>query len=115
MSFESGAAAVASAIIGVALLGYGLYLRSKLRSCQHWPQAAGTVTQSGLDTDDGIRPYVIYEYSANGTGYSSSCVQFGGPTTYIRKSSAEAAISPYPVGSHLTVYYNPENPAEAAR
>ena len=113
MSFESGAAAVASAIIGAALLGYGLYLRSKLRSCQRWPQVTGTVTQSGLDTDDGYRTNVVYEYTVNGVGYSSSRVQFGTPTTYIRKSSAEAAVSHYPANFHVTVYYDPENPAEA--
>jgi len=113
VSFESGAAAVASAIIGAALFGYGLYLRSKLRSCQRWPQATGIVTQSGLDTDDGYRISVIYEYTVNGAGYSSSCVQFGTPTTYLRKSSAEAAISHYPANSQLTVYYDPENPKEA--
>jgi Protein of unknown function (DUF3592) len=71
------------------------------------------VTQSGLNTDDGYRISVIYEYTVNGAGYSSSCVQFGTPTTYIRKSSAETAISHYPVNSRLTVYYDPENPAEA--
>jgi hypothetical protein len=49
----------------------------------------------------------------NGTGYSSSRIQFGTPTTYYRKSSAEAALNHYPVDSHLTVYYDPENPAEA--
>ena len=113
MTFESGAAAVASAISGVGLFGYGCYLRTKRSSCQRWPQATGTVTQSGLDTDDGYRTHVIYKYTVNGGGYSSSRVRFGTPTTYIRKSSAEAAISRYPVDSHLTVYYDPENPAEA--
>jgi hypothetical protein len=113
VSFESGAAAAASAIIGAALFGYGLYLRNKLGSCRRWPQATGIVTQSGLNTDDGYRISVIYEYTVNGVGYSSSCVQFGAPTTYIRKSSAEAAIGHYPVNSRLTVYYDPENPAEA--
>jgi hypothetical protein len=113
VSFESWAAAVACAISGAGLLGYGLYLRSKLRSCQRWPQATGTVTKSGLDSDDGYRANVIYEYTVNGVGYSSGRIQFGSQTTYIRKSSAEAAISHYPAGSHLTVYYDPENPAEA--
>jgi hypothetical protein len=113
VSFESGAAAAASAIIGVALFGYGLYLRSTLRSCQRWPQTTGTVTQAGLDTDDGIRLSVIYAYTVNGAGYSSSRIQFGTPTTYIRRSSADAAVSQYPVGSQVTVYYDPENPAEA--
>jgi hypothetical protein len=56
---------------------------------------------------------LIYDYTVNGVGYSSSRVHFGTPTTYIRKSSAEAAISHYPVDSHSTVYYDPENPAEA--
>jgi hypothetical protein len=113
LSFESGTAAVSSAMIGVALSGYGLYLRSKLSSCQRWPQTAGTVTQSRLDTDDGYRIHVIYEYAVNGVAYSCSRVQFGTPTTYIRKSSAEAAIGRYPVDSRLTVYYDPENPADA--
>ena len=71
MTFESGAAAVASAISGVGLFGYGLHLRSRIRSCHHWPQTTGKVIQS------------------------------------------EAAISRYPADSHLTVYYDPENPAEA--
>lgn len=113
MSFESGAAAVSSAIIGGGLFVYGLYLRSKLSACQRWPQATGTVTRSDLDTDDGIRISVIYDYVVNGAGYRSSCVQFGTPTTYLLKSSAEAVLGRYPVDSHLTVYYNPENPAEA--
>ena len=113
MSFQSGAAAVSSAIVGTALFGYGLHLRSKLRSCRRWPQVTGTVTQSGLDTDDGYRITVIYEYTVNGARYSSSRVQFGGSTTYVRKSSAEAAIGHYPANSHVTVSYDPENPAEA--
>ncbi len=113
MTFDSGAAAVSSAIIGVALFGYGLHLRSRLSACRSWPQTTGRVTQSDFDTSDGIELYVIYEYTVNGVGYSSTRVQFGTPTTYLRKSSADAALSRYPVNSQLTVYYDPENPADA--
>jgi Protein of unknown function (DUF3592) len=113
VSFESWAAAVASAISGVALFAYGLYLRNKLRSCRRWPQSTGTIIQSGLENYDGIRISVTYQYAVNGVDYSSSRIQFGTPTTYIRTSSAEAAISRYPANSQVTAYYDPENPAEA--
>ena len=113
VTFESGAAAVAGAISGAGLFGYGLHLRGKLRSCQRWPHTAGKVVRSGLETDDGYQVFVTYQYTVNGTGYSSRQVQFGTPTTYLRKPSAEAAVSRYPADARLTVYYNPENPAEA--
>ena len=113
MTFESGAAAVASAISGGGLFANGLYLRSKLRSCQGWAQTTGRVTESGVESDDGLQVCVTYEYTVNGTGYSNSRIQFGTPTTYFRKSAALAAISRYPVDCALEVYYNPENPAEA--
>jgi len=113
VSFESGVAALSSAIIGVGLLGYGLHLRSKLRACQGWPEATGMVTQSAVEVDDGYEVRVVYEYSVNGVGYSGSRIQFGSQTSYLRKGRAEAAVSRYPVNSHVTVYYDPENPAEA--
>jgi hypothetical protein len=113
MSFDSGMAAASCAIIGSSLLGYGLYLRNKLRSGRGWPQVTGTVAQSEIEVDDGYRASVTYEYTVNGVGYSSSSVQFDGRTEYLRKSSAEAFLSQYPARSHVTVYYDPENPAEA--
>ena len=66
MPFESGAAAVDSAISGVGLFGYGLHLRSRIRSCQHWPQTTGRVIQSALETDDGYQIRVTYHYTVNG-------------------------------------------------
>ena len=57
-------------------------------------------------------PLVEYSYQANGREYYSSRVSFGGDFAGDR-ALAEKTVARYPVGSAVTVYYDPANPALA--
>lgn len=108
-------------IIGLVLLF--IYFRSllKVRASQTWPTAPGTVLQSWVresrstDSDGGdsysYHPEVHYQYQVMGTEYQGSKIAFGPKVG--GRSRAEKTIEKYPAGANVTVYYQPDNPANA--
>jgi hypothetical protein len=106
-------------IIGLVLLF--IYFRNlvKVRASQAWPTIQGIVIQSWVrkssSTDDdgsvsySYYPEVHYQYQVMGTEYQGNQIAFG-PKVGGNRSRAEKKIAKYPVGSSLTVYYQPDNP-----
>lgn len=90
------------------------------RAAAAWSQTAGTV----LSTTIQIRrlgqgrsevPVVIYAYQVDGRPYQSFRVRAGDDTGGIRvNGDASRTLERYPVGSNVTVYYDPDDPANAA-
>ncbi|NWF64448.1 MAG: DUF3592 domain-containing protein [Chloroflexi bacterium] len=103
-------------IISVILLGIIFVARQGSAKAQNWAATAGRVMLSTLEARRGSNgqkvyyPVVQYQYRVHAMDYESRKImpgmEWGG-------SGASAVVAKYPAGSTVTVYYNPENPAEA--
>lgn len=84
-----------------------------------WPTVSGVVIDSYADTyqkfdqdGDYIMYYfarVEYEYSVDGTNYSSSNLDFRAHMSTFA-GAADALVNQYPAGIKVEVYYNPSKP-----
>ncbi|MCZ0932944.1 MAG: DUF3592 domain-containing protein [Oligoflexia bacterium] len=87
---------------------------------KHWPKTTGKVTQSYIEARNtqSIHDYflvkVSYDYQVGAMTYKGKNIlkdddslSFGG------KAQAELAISEFPVGKTVPVYYSPGNPKDA--
>lgn len=57
------------------------------------------------------RPDVSYQYEVQGQTYTADSLGFG--TSTYGLSKAEKMLSPYAAGGKVTVYYDPQDPAQA--
>jgi len=109
-------------IIGLVLLFIYFRNLSKVRASQAWPTAQRTVIQSWVrkssSTDDdgsvsySYYPEIRYQYHVMGTEYQGNKISFG-PKVGGNRSRAEKMIEKYSTGAGVTVYYQPDNPANA--
>ncbi len=123
---------IVSVICSVALplliiggLGYFLYKRNQQsmayrQSTQTWHNTTGTVLMSSVqwkrtgNSGSTTYPVVVYQYEVNGQRHQSQRIKAGEQFLNVRISGqAEATVQKYPIGSTVTVYYNPANPAES--
>jgi hypothetical protein len=99
------------------LLGIIVFVNRKASAARGWPSTAGTVLTSTLESrraSDGAGhvnyPVVAYSYEVKGERYEGRRItpglEWGG-------TGAEQVIARYPVGSRVSVYYDPGNPSEA--
>jgi hypothetical protein len=109
------------------LAGFGVHLGRRARraaavraAAAAWAQTGGTV----LSTSIRVRrvgqsrseiPVVIYSYEVDGRPYQSHRVRAGDETGQIKViGDVSGMLDRYPVGSNVTVYYDPDDPANAA-
>ena len=109
---------------GIGIFMLVKYFRDKGRAeeSKAWPATAGEITQAYIresqtrDSDGYMTtsyyPEVRYLYDARGVAYTGEQISFGGAIGGSHQKAAEI-VAQYPVGKNLTVYYNPNNPAEA--
>ena len=108
------------------LLGLGgLYgawsWRKRGRESLSWPTVEGRIVTSQLTTDvsrdsDGDETAVHgadirYRYSVAGVAHESKTVQWAGDFKSSGTSWQSKRVAKYPVGSTVTVYYDPKSPA----
>jgi hypothetical protein len=105
-------------------LGYFLYKRNQQsmayrQSAQAWQSVTGTIMMSSVQSSHSsgsysTYPVVVYQYEVRGQRYQSQRIKAGEQFLNVRISGqAEATVQKYPIGSTVTVYYNPSNPAES--
>jgi hypothetical protein len=118
--------------LGVILLifgGGGVYLiylsrktSAQAQGSQNWPSTAATIIRSEVgqsvnNSSDGPRtsyhPVVEYTYHVGGQELTGKRIAFGPVKAGSRTTGAEAVLAKYRLGSVVTVYFNPQNPAEA--
>lgn len=122
-------AAILGTICSIALpllviggLVYFLYKRSQQRvayrqAAQAWRSAEGKILMSSVQrTHQGNSyPVVVYQYEVNGNQYQSQTIQAGEQFLNAHiVGQAQETVQRYPIGKTVTVYYNPDNPAESA-
>jgi len=116
VTFAATGYLVICVVVGIALIGYSIYQRGRLRESENWVAATATIVKSEvltLDSTDSAeyRLAVAYEYVANGARYTGQRIGFG-PRGYVRKKRAETELARYPVSGAVVAYFNPEKPSE---
>jgi hypothetical protein len=106
----------------VTLLGFALLVRAtrdrlKSNRARSWPTAQGTVLESRLrevrDSDGSTwEVYILYEYPVNGVSYRSDVWRLQAGSSSFTET-AKKTVASYPIGSVVTVHFNPEAPADA--
>ncbi len=98
---------------GVTSLGIGIFNLQSARGSESWPTAEGTVSESEVfeyyaDTAM-YQALVSYSYVVDNTRYTGMTVGYDVGGSSDPASQREIAAR-YPVGSKVTVYYDPANP-----
>jgi len=109
--------------IGAFLIVYGVRSRKKAAASQAWPSTEGWITSAEVwesrSTDDeghvryAYYPTVAYTYTIEGRSYAGKQISFGGVRGHGTPTKAQEALTRFPVGAQVSVYYDPTNPAEA--
>ena len=105
-------------VFGLPFALWGLYGIGRAIRSARWPTTTGAVTgtnvksvTSGESGSNSYRMEVIYEYELGGETYVSKRYSFGGKPTRESRSAAETWLEEhYPVGSEVTVHYDPDRP-----
>lgn len=109
---------------GLTALGYSIWLRFRVRQSRSWPTAPGQVvysekayetlrhgphrTAGGRITKADVR----YRFAVGGEEYTGNTVCIGREIYTSFDARADRVLTRYPLGADVTVYYNPENPAD---
>ena len=102
-------------VVNAVFLGILYFTRRKMDAVAKWPYIMGTVRTSTTEyrsSDDGGAnyPVVHYTYQVSGQPYEGYRIAPGGEVGGIGAAKVAAR---YPVGAHVQVFYNPQNPSEA--
>jgi hypothetical protein len=90
--------------------------QNRENATQTWPTVTGKITASKVkrqhDSENGPveYPHISYTYEVNGKKHHSSNIMAGGELGGV---NVESTLARYPLGSQVTVYYDPQNPKDA--
>jgi hypothetical protein len=103
-------------LAGLVLIARALFNYRKAMKATTWPTVSGKiqrslVVESGSE-DKAYKPEIVYEYQVNGRYYVGDVWRIGSEA-YTAREKSEFAVAGYPPGRPVTVYYNPDEPAEA--
>ena len=114
-----------------AVLCIGAFVRARRQASasMRWPTVAGTITKSDVieecieDKEDDDKSIIRktyryqvdlrYAYQVGKRDFVGTAANWGGTAIYGLREVAEKAASRYGVGQPVTVYYDPEQPANA--
>ena len=92
-------------------------VRRKIQAAQDWPATRGLVLTSEVrdgGPDSGWYAKIIYRYEVGGRVYENSriavAVEYGDHSF----QANERLAARFPVGAQVSVYYDPQNPADSA-
>lgn len=111
-------------LIGVAMIGYGIYTIQKGMESKNWPVVTGEILSATLETfekrtDNGVnvyhQPMVTYRYEVQGRAYIGDQLRISSPMVFTESEleDAEAYLKPYEVGTSVPVRYHPNNPEQS--
>jgi hypothetical protein len=103
--------------VGAALMWKGARIQLKAQRAKSWPSVPGRVLESSLravldNRGRTYRAYILYEYAVGGVTRRSDVWRLGVGTSSFTKGSTEV-VERYPVGTAVTVFFDPDNPADA--
>src|SRR5688500_738337 len=93
--------------------------RAKHQASLAWHMTTGKIIKSRVEVTGGesasVSPRIVYEYDVYGRTYQGQQIRAGG--LWITGGPARSAydiVDIYPVGKDVAVYYDPNNPEDAA-
>jgi hypothetical protein len=108
-------------LLGLIFVIVALVNRNKAKAAEVWPVTPGQIlscniekhisTDSDGDTTITYEPKLEYSYSIMGAPMQANRISYGAVRTNYK--SAQKLADRYPVGSQVSVHYNPEKPTEA--
>ena len=103
--------------LGLIILAFSVDAWQTGRNSQHWPSVQGTVlsgeiTIKLLKFGTEYEPRLAYRYVVAGEIYVGTVGRTGG-FGYRDRAQAEAKLAAYPVGSTVTVRFNPARPSHS--
>jgi hypothetical protein len=104
--------------LGAAFLGHAVWSIGAGVKSRAWPRTSGTITVDDLERDRMLRfttyrAEVAYRYTVEGKEYAANRVFFGDSVATSLSGPAARRIVKYPVGSKVTVFYDPARPSTA--
>jgi len=126
VSIAGSACAIILPILIIGGIGYYLYKRNQQsmaqrQDSQNWTSTTGTIMMSSVQTShsssggSSVYPVIVYQYEVNGKTYQSQTVRVGDKFLKVNiAGQAQKTVDKYPIGAKVTVYYDPNNPAECA-
>ncbi len=117
-----GLVAIPFLIVAVVFIVVIVRANGRVRASKNWSSTTARIlaadvemrrssTASGDSTS--YYPTVVYEYAVNGQRFQSRRIRFGSEIGYGFQRMAEKIVAKYPNGTLVSVFYDPENPAEA--
>ncbi len=106
------------AAAGLFLLWQGVKEHRACRESRNWPCVEGRITESAVQVtrrhhSTSYSPQIAYTYSVAGQAYFSAAVTIGATRTFSSYAKAQTQTAKYPLGQTVSVYYDPQQPAEA--
>jgi len=101
-------------LIGVFLLGVGIYMRKKSTEAKSWPSTNGVIIESEARIVPGISGLsltVRYMYRINDIDYENNKISWAGHSG--SDKAARDLEKKYLVNKSVCVYYNPKDPSDA--
>ena len=104
-------------LIGAVCLFIGLRNRARARASAEWLTVPGNllsfeITRGKTKRQTHYYPHLEYEYTVNGTRYTSKRISFG-YLAYDSEDEAKSDIERRVQRNPTKVYYNPKNPKDA--
>ena len=110
-------------LLGGSALLYAAYdWQQRVKRSFSWPTVQGRVLKSEVVLTRSAEvnssrlnyvPNVEYEYTVDDVLYTHDHIELGGNTSDPFRGSAEKRAATYPIGSDVTVYFDPENASTA--
>lgn len=125
ISIAGTACAVILPIAIIGGVGYYLYKRNQQsmtqrQSAQNWANTTGAILMSSVQSRRSGHgystiPVIVYQFEVNGKTIQSQNIRAGDKYLKVNVSwQAQETVDKYPIGKQVTVYYDPNNPAECA-
>jgi hypothetical protein len=105
--------AVAVAIAGAVLVVFACQKIDEVRIIRSWPTTQATVIDSHITQDRVYNPDIRYAYVVHGVTFEGE-TKLGAPGFGGKRKRYDVALEvtvEHPVGSHLAVHYDPDNPS----
>ncbi|MBI4409487.1 MAG: DUF3592 domain-containing protein [Gemmatimonadetes bacterium] len=103
-------------LAGAAFAAWQLVWWSRARASRSWPRAEGVILRAEAKRRRGFgsaayRVRIEYRYTVGNTIYRSTRIRFG--LLRAHADRAQALLARYDQGAHVTVRYDPHEPARA--
>lgn len=120
----AGITSVVLVLVALLLAVIGWFQGRGARAAKNWSETKGEVMEAMVEkhrasTSDGgkmtaYRPRIIYSYRINGRDYVGERLNFGTEVQSSIKTFADDKVKQFATGTQVTVFYDPQNPNEAA-